>query len=90
MENEINVDDQNIRGMVAKRIYILALLIGALIESSQTPKITVTLRTAPKGFGYVFAVLFPAVTGFTAGISMSGDLKKIVKIINKKFWRKYE
>lgn len=29
----------------------------------------------PVGFGFLFALFFPAVTGFTQGMSMSGDLK---------------
>jgi len=36
---------------------------------------------APKSFAAVFAVFFPAVTGFTQGVSMSGDLQNPKKSI---------
>ena len=61
--------------MVAVGASLVALAIGALAEGTRTPEFGITLRTAPQGFWYVFAVFFPAVTGFTAGIGMSGDLK---------------
>ncbi len=54
---------------------ILALAIGVFSHPLHSPEWTPTYRTAPQGFWYVFAVFFPAVTGFTAGIGMSGDLK---------------
>jgi hypothetical protein len=61
--------------MVAVGASLVALAVGGLAEGTRTPEFGVTLRTAPQGFWYVFAVFFPAVTGFTAGIGMSGDLK---------------
>lgn len=54
---------------------VLALAIGVFTHPMRMPEWTPTYRTAHKGFWYVFAVFFPAVTGFTAGIGMSGDLK---------------
>jgi amino acid transporter len=61
--------------MAAVGLSFVALLLGVFSSDLRSPELTATYRTAPQGFWYVFAVFFPAVTGFTAGIGMSGDLK---------------
>ena len=64
---------------VVMSILVLALIsffIGGIMKWDQTLLFQnfATPAAAPK-FWFIFAIFFPAVTGFTQGVSMSGDLK---------------
>jgi amino acid transporter len=66
-------------------ILLVSLLLFFLGSTEYAQSQPFSLGTAPKGdmdqFFVVFAIIFPAFTGMTAGVGLSGDLKKPGKSI---------
>jgi hypothetical protein len=67
--------------MVAVGASLAAMAIGALADGTRTPEFVITLRTAPEGFWYVFAVFFPAVTGSLAAVATGTAVYLLVPIL---------
>ena len=65
--------------MTAIALSLGSVLIGGFRGTAPTPHLTAVAGSA--GFAALFGIFFPAVTGFEAGVSMSGDLKNPKKSI---------
>ncbi len=65
--------------MAAIILSLISILIGSDLPPSGAPQLDPMVGGA--GFAVLFGIFFPAVTGFEAGVSMSGDLKDPKKSI---------
>ncbi len=60
--------------MIAVFLSIFVLILGVL-KNPHSPVLSTAVSSDPVTFWVVLAIFFPAVTGFTAGVGLSGDLK---------------
>jgi amino acid transporter len=71
--------------LTAIALSLISIFVGFFTHSDLSPQMADIDYSPFKDFSFevVFAVFFPAVTGFTAGVAMSGDLKDPKKDIPK-------
>ncbi len=71
--------------LTAIALSLISIFVGFFVHPALEPRAAGIDITPFKDFSFevVFAVFFPAVTGFTAGVAMSGDLKDPKKDIPK-------
>ncbi len=64
---------------------LISIILGIFVFSTDPASSEVLVAPTPRDFSFVeiFAIFFPAVTGFTAGVAMSGDLVDPKKDIPK-------